>query len=41
VRAHFRASAEAAPARSARSVREADEIKTKIDLSQISKPGDF
>ncbi|HZE28077.1 MAG TPA: translation initiation factor IF-2 [Terriglobales bacterium] len=40
VRAHFRAAAEAAPARSTRSVREADEIKTKIDLSQISKPGD-
>src|SRR5438128_384481 len=40
VRAHFRATAEAAPARSARSMREADEIKTKIDLSHISKPGD-
>ena len=40
VRAHFRATAEAAPARSARSTREADEIKTKIDLSHISKPGD-
>src|SRR6266404_9085357 len=40
VRANFRATAEAAPARSARSTREADEIKTKIDLSHISKPGD-
>jgi translation initiation factor IF-2 len=40
VRAHFRATAEAAPARSARLTREADEIKTKIDLSHISKPGD-
>jgi len=40
VRAHFRASAEAAPSRSTRSGREADEIKTKIDLSHISKPGD-
>src|ERR1700758_3001204 len=43
VRAHFRASAESqtATARSARSARgEADEIRTKIDLSHISKPGD-
>src|SRR5579864_4735710 len=43
VRAHFRASSEAqaAPSRSTRSARgEADEIKTKIDLSHISKPGD-
>ena len=42
VRAHFRAAAEAqaAPAKSARGGREADEIKTKIDLSHISKPGD-
>src|ERR1700758_857413 len=43
VRAHFRATAEAqaATSRSARSTRgEADEIKTKIDLSHISKPGD-
>src|ERR1700746_1730119 len=41
VRAHFRAAAEAqsAPSRS-RAGREADEIKTKIDLSHISKPGD-
>src|SRR4029077_11799439 len=40
VRAHFHASAEPAPARSARAGRDADEIKTKIDLSHISKPGD-
>jgi translation initiation factor IF-2 len=41
VRAHFRASAEAsAPSRSPRAGRDADEIKTKIDLSHISKPGD-
>ena len=41
VRAHFRAAeAQAAPSRSARSGRDADEIKTKIDLSHISKPGD-
>src|SRR5437588_254232 len=42
VRAHFRAAADAqsAPSRSARSGRDADEIKTKIDLSHISKPGD-
>src|SRR5215468_5797652 len=41
VRAHFRATAEAqaAPSKS-RASREADEIKTKIDLSHISKPGD-
>ncbi len=40
VRAHFRAAeAQAAPAKS-RAGREADEIKTKIDLSHISKPGD-
>ena len=42
VRAHFRAAADAqaASSRSARSGRDADEIKTKIDLSHISKPGD-
>jgi translation initiation factor IF-2 len=41
VRAHFRGSAEASsPARSPRSGREPEEIKTKIDLSHISKPGD-
>ena len=42
VRAHFRASGEAqASARSARSARpDSDGIKTKIDLSHISKPGD-
>src|ERR1700756_2309206 len=42
VRAHFRAAAEAqaAPLRSGRSSRDADEIRTKIDLSHISKPGD-
>ena len=41
VRAHFRAAeAQAAPAKS-RAGREADEIKTKIDLSHISKPGDL
>jgi translation initiation factor IF-2 len=43
VRAHFRASTESqtATARWARSARgEADEIRTKIDLSRISKPGD-
>ena len=42
VRARFRAAAEAQtsskPSRSSRS--DADEIKTKIDLSRISKPGD-
>jgi len=42
VRAHFHASSEAqAPAKGARPNRaEPDEIKTKIDLSHISKPGD-
>jgi len=41
VRVHFRASAEAAPsARSARTLRGDEEIKTKIDLSHISRPGD-
>jgi len=42
VRAHFRAAADSQTAsKSARSSRaEADEIKTKIDLSHISKPGD-
>ena len=41
VRVHFRASAEAAPsARSARNLRGEDEIKTKIDLSHITRPGD-
>src|SRR5262249_47172540 len=43
VRAHFRATTEAqsAPSRSGRAARgETDEIKTKIDLSHISKPGD-
>src|ERR1700752_1114660 len=41
VRAHFRGAAEAnSSARAARSGREPDEIKTKIDLSHISKPGD-
>src|ERR1700758_5251031 len=43
VRAHFRASAEAATSsgsRNARLARDTDEIKTKIDLSHISKPGD-
>src|SRR5262249_54028824 len=43
VRAHFRASAESASSaasKSARSTRDLDEIKTKIDLSHISKPGD-
>src|ERR1700722_18675567 len=43
VRAHFRANAteaagSAKPSRSSRA--ETDEIKTKIDLSQISRPGD-
>src|SRR5579863_4686622 len=43
VRAHFRANASEAsgsakPSRSPRA--ESDEIKTKIDLSQISRPGD-
>src|ERR1700722_20153422 len=41
VRVHFRASAEATPsARSARNLRGEDEIKTKIDLSHITRPGD-
>src|ERR1700745_2632421 len=41
VRAHFKSAAEAASSRGARpSGRESDEIKTKIDLSHISKPGD-
>src|SRR6267378_7815505 len=42
VKAHFRASAEAqTPAsRSARPLRGEEEIKTKIDLSNISRPGD-
>src|SRR5579863_6214158 len=41
VRVHFRASAETAPsARSARTLRGEDEIKTKIDLSHITRPGD-
>jgi translation initiation factor IF-2 len=43
VRAHFRAAASDAPgsAKPSRSPRtETDEIKTKIDLSQISRPGD-
>src|ERR1700757_787639 len=40
VRAHFRAPAESAtPARLGRSTREPEEIKPKIDLSHISKPG--
>src|ERR1700723_84925 len=41
VRVHFPASAEAAPsARSARNPRGEDEIKTKIDLSPIPRPGE-
>ena len=44
VRAHFRGSAEAQSAASSKSARaartEVDGIKTKIDLSHISKPGD-
>jgi len=42
VRAHFQAAAESQSAsKSARASRaEGDEIKTKIDLSHISKPGD-
>src|SRR5215470_16928786 len=41
VRAHFRSSAESTSSRPARSSRaDADTIKTKIDLSHISKPGD-
>jgi len=42
VRVHIRGSAEAqtSSARSARPLRGEDEIKTKIDLSHISRPGD-
>lgn len=42
VRAHIRGSAEAqsSSARSARPLRGEEEIKTKIDLSHISRPGD-
>src|SRR6201988_4634840 len=42
VRAHFRATSDAqASSRTSRPSRaEGDEIKTKIDLSHISKPGD-
>src|SRR5579871_2924908 len=43
VRAHFKGSAEAGPAqssRTARPLRGEEEIKTKIDLSHISRPGD-
>src|SRR5246127_5764944 len=42
VRAHIRGSSEAqsASARSARPLRGEEEIKTKIDLSHISRPGD-
>jgi len=41
VRAHFRSSAESTSSRPARSSRaDADTIKTKIDLSHITKPGD-
>jgi translation initiation factor IF-2 len=42
VRKHFRAHAEETPAstRSSRGARPDDEIKTKIDLSHISRPGD-
>jgi len=42
VRAYFRAAAEAQPAtsKSARTSRGEEEIKTKIDLSNISRPGD-
>src|SRR6266566_2525060 len=42
VRAYFRAAAEAQPAtsKSARPSRGEEEIKTKIDLSNISRPGD-
>src|SRR5215831_11691647 len=41
VRVHIRGSSEAqTPARSARSLRGEEEIKTKIDLSHISRPGD-
>src|SRR3979409_1196397 len=42
VRAHFRANAEAqgAASKSVRTTRGEEEIKTKIDLSNISRPGD-
>ncbi|HEY4763439.1 MAG TPA: translation initiation factor IF-2 N-terminal domain-containing protein, partial [Candidatus Sulfotelmatobacter sp.] len=42
VRAHIRGSSEAqsSSARSARALRGEEEIKTKIDLSHISRPGD-
>src|SRR5215831_6453750 len=42
VRAHIRGSSDAqtSSARSARSLRGEEEIKTKIDLSHISRPGD-
>ena len=42
VRAHIRGSSEAqtSSARSARPLRGEEEIKTKIDLSHISRPGD-
>ena len=42
VRKHLRGKSDAAPssARSSRSAREDDGIKTKIDLSNISRPGD-
>jgi translation initiation factor IF-2 len=42
VRAHFRANAEAqgSTSKSARTTRGEEEIKTKIDLSNISRPGD-
>src|SRR5215470_11334585 len=41
VRAHFRASGESSSAKASRPSRtEPDGIKTKIDLSHISKPGD-
>src|SRR6478752_133831 len=42
VRAHIRGSAEAqsSSARNARTLRGEEEIKTKIDLSHISRPGD-
>src|SRR5271169_4997606 len=42
VRAHFRAGAEGSPAgrSTSRTLRGEEEIKTKIDLSHISRPGD-
>src|SRR5258707_14384185 len=42
VRVHFRANAEAqgSTSKSARTTRGEEEIKTKIDLSNISRPGD-